>query len=91
SREPEQITFAGCSTARRYRPRTCGLCADGKCCQPSSSRTVRLRFHCPDGKSLTRNVMWIQHCHCSKSFCGVHREQSSPTVSLHNDIHTFSH
>ncbi|KAF4109683.1 cellular communication network factor 1, like 2 [Onychostoma macrolepis] len=91
SREPEQITFAGCSTARRYRPRTCGSCVDGRCCQPSSSRTVHLRFRCPDGENITRNVMWIQHCHCSKSFCGVQRERSSPTVSLHNDIHTFSH
>ncbi|KAI2661363.1 CCN family member 1 [Labeo rohita] len=91
SREPEQITFAGCSTARRYRPRTCGSCVDGRCCQPSSSRTVRLRFRCPDGESITRNVMWIQRCRCSKSFCGVQRERSSPTVSLHNDIHTFSH
>uniref|UniRef100_A0A671KE95 Protein CYR61-like n=1 Tax=Sinocyclocheilus anshuiensis TaxID=1608454 RepID=A0A671KE95_9TELE len=91
SREPEQITFAGCSTARRYRPRTCGSCVDGRCCQPSSSRTVRLRFRCPDSENITRNVMWIQRCLCSKRFCGVQRERSSPAVSLHNDIHTFSH
>ncbi|XP_042586191.1 CCN family member 1-like [Cyprinus carpio] len=91
SREPEQIVFAGCSTARRYRPRTCGWCVDGRCCQPSSSRTVRLRFRCPDGENITRDVMWIQRCRCSKSFCGVQGERSSPTISLHNDIHTFSH
>ncbi|XP_059379477.1 CCN family member 1-like [Carassius carassius] len=91
SRGPEQIMFAGCSTARRYRPRTCGWCVDGRCCQPSSSRTVRLRFHCSDGESITRNVMWIQRCRCSKSLCGVQREPSSPAISLHNDIHTFSH
>ncbi|XP_016104307.1 protein CYR61-like [Sinocyclocheilus grahami] len=91
SREPEQITFAGCSTARRYRPRTCGSCVDGRCCQPSSSRTVRLRFRCPDGENITRNIMWIQRCHCSQSFCRVQRERSSPIISLHNDIHTFSH
>ncbi|XP_052419814.1 cellular communication network factor 1, like 2 [Carassius gibelio] len=91
SRELEQITFAGCSTARRYRPRSCGSCVDGRCCQPSSSRTVRLRFLCPDGESFTRSVVWIQRCSCSKSFCRIQRERSSPAVSLHNDIHTFSH
>lgn len=90
SRKPEQITFAGCTTARRYRPRTCGSCVDGRCCQPSSSRTVRLRFLCADGETITRNVMWIQRCRCSKRYCGAQRDRS-PTVSLHNDIHIFSH
>ncbi|CAM4713708.1 unnamed protein product [Leuciscus chuanchicus] len=90
SREPERITFAGCSTARRHRPRVCGMCVDGRCCQPSASRTVRLRFLCPDGENVTRNVMWIQRCRCSRSSCRAQRERSSPTVSLHNDTHTFS-
>ncbi|XP_051510213.1 CCN family member 1-like [Myxocyprinus asiaticus] len=89
SREPEQITFAGCTTARHCRPRTCGSCIDGRCCQPSATRTVRLRFHCPDGENMTRNVMWIQRCHCSKSYCGQQRGRT-PTVSLSDDIHTFS-
>ncbi|KAM9858453.1 cellular communication network factor 1, like 2 [Aulostomus maculatus] len=82
-----RITFAGCSTAQRYRPRTCGTCSDGRCCTPSLTRTVRLRFHCPDGESFYRNVMWIQRCSCNTN-CHIH---SSPSVSLHNDIHTFGH
>ncbi|KAI7797470.1 cellular communication network factor 1, like 2 [Triplophysa rosa] len=90
SREPEHITFAGCTTVRRYRTRTCGLCVDGRCCQPSASRTVRLHFRCADGEDITRNVMWIQRCRCSKKYCGVQRD-SSPSLSLHNDIHTFPH
>ncbi|XP_062273468.1 cellular communication network factor 1, like 2 [Scomber scombrus] len=88
--EPVSITFAGCSTAQRYRPRTCGTCSDDRCCTPSLSRTVRLRFHCPDGEGFYRNVMWIQRCSCSTT-CRKHGGPSSPSVSLHNDIHTFRH
>nr|ACX31199.1 cysteine-rich angiogenic inducer 61 protein-like protein 2 [Danio rerio] len=90
-RKPELITFAGCSTVRRYRPRSCGSCVDDRCCQPRSTRTVRMRFRCPDGENITRSVMWIQTCRCSKSFCRAKRGRSSPAVSLHNDIHTFTH
>ncbi|XP_026176477.1 cellular communication network factor 1, like 2 isoform X2 [Mastacembelus armatus] len=88
--EPVSITFAGCSTAQRYRPRSCGTCTDGRCCIPSLSRTVQLRFHCPDGEAFYRNVMWIQRCSCSTR-CLIHSRLSSPSVSLHNDTHTFRH
>ncbi|KAM6944193.1 LOW QUALITY PROTEIN: cellular communication network factor 1, like 2 [Lycodopsis pacificus] len=88
--EPIRITFAGCSTSQRYRPRTCGTCTDDRCCTPSLSRTVMLRFHCPDGEGFYRKVMWIQRCSCNTS-CLIHSGPSGPSVSLHNDIHTFSH
>ncbi|XP_029493360.1 CCN family member 1-like [Oncorhynchus nerka] len=88
--EPIRINFAGCSTTRRHRPHTCGFCADGRCCTPSLTRTVRLRFQCPDGEGFTRNVMWIQSCSCKKS-CHNHSSPSRPSVSLHNDIHNFRH
>ncbi|KAI9543551.1 hypothetical protein NQZ68_008598 [Dissostichus eleginoides] len=87
--EPVRISFAGCSTIHRYRPRSCGTCSDGRCCTPSLSRTVRLRFHCPDVEGFYRNVMWIQRCSCTTS-CGPYSAPSSPAVSIHNDIHTFS-
>ncbi|KAG7490625.1 CYR61-like [Solea senegalensis] len=86
--EEVSITFAGCSTAQRYRPRICGTCTDGRCCTPSLSRTVRLRFHCPDGEDFYRNVMWIQRCSCTAN-CHTHRGSLHPSVSLHNDIHIF--
>ncbi|KAM8886864.1 cellular communication network factor 1, like 2 [Spinachia spinachia] len=88
--EAVRITFAGCSTTQRHRPRTCGTCSDGRCCTPSLSRTVTLRFHCPDGEGFHRKVMWIQRCSCNTS-CPVHSGPPSPSVSLHNDIHTFRH
>ncbi|AWP06506.1 putative protein CYR61-like [Scophthalmus maximus] len=88
--EPVVITFAGCSTAQRYRPRTCGSCADGRCCAPTLSRTVRLRFRCPDGEGFYRDVMWIQRCSCGAG-CRAGGGPSGPSVSLHNDVHTFGH
>ncbi|XP_062854255.1 cellular communication network factor 1, like 2 [Trichomycterus rosablanca] len=91
SRESEHISFGGCTTVRKYRPKTCGSCVDGRCCRPSETRTVRLRFHCPDGESITRNIMWIERCSCSQIYCSMNTDSSAPSVSLHNDIHTFSH
>ncbi|XP_015222336.1 CCN family member 1-like [Lepisosteus oculatus] len=91
-REPVRITFAGCTTARRYRPRSCGACADARCCAPSLTRTVRLRFRCPDGESFARAVMWVQRCRC-RDACqqgAAPAAGSLPSVRLHNDIHTFA-
>ncbi|XP_028270508.1 cellular communication network factor 1, like 2 [Parambassis ranga] len=85
--EAVSITFGGCSTAQRYRPRTCGACTDGRCCTPALSRTIRLRFHCPDGDTFY-NVMWIQRCSCT-THCRSERRPSNPMISLYNDIHTF--
>lgn len=85
-----RITFAGCATTQRYRPRTCGTCTDGRCCTPSLSRTVKLHFHCPNGESFHRNIMWIQRCSCSSSYCRP-SIPAGPSFSLHNDIHTFRH
>ncbi|KAK7933285.1 hypothetical protein WMY93_004181 [Mugilogobius chulae] len=75
--EPVSLTFAGCSTAPRFRPRSCGTCADGRC--------FRLRFQCPDGEDFYQDVMWIQRCKCSHD---CHR---NPLLSIYNDIHNFTH
>lgn len=89
-REAVQISFAGCATSRRYRPRSCGSCSDGRCCSPSLTRTASLRFHCPDGESFMRSVMVIQRCRCRPD-CDRHSQAGSlPSFSLHNDIHTFT-
>ncbi|XP_063051275.1 cellular communication network factor 1, like 2 [Engraulis encrasicolus] len=88
-REAVNITVAGCTTSRQYRPRSCGSCSDGRCCWPSQTRTVSLRFHCPEGDTVSRDVMWIQRCRCGRS-CPVYSSaEQQPSVSLHNDIHVF--
>uniref|UniRef100_A0A8C6WNB2 Cellular communication network factor 1, like 2 n=2 Tax=Neogobius melanostomus TaxID=47308 RepID=A0A8C6WNB2_9GOBI len=83
--DPVSLTFAGCSTAERYRPRSCGSCVDGRCCTPLLSRTVRLRFQCPDGEDFYQNVMWILRCKCS------HHCPGNPLLGIYNDIHSFTH
>ncbi|XP_034027206.1 cellular communication network factor 1, like 2 [Thalassophryne amazonica] len=95
--EAVPITFGGCSTAHRYRPRICGTCSDNRCCTPSVSRTVRLHFLCPDGEDFHRSFMWIQRCSCSTScrrdglVSGPYSLAPGPYLSLQNDIHTFRH
>ncbi|XP_061118104.1 cellular communication network factor 1, like 1 [Conger conger] len=90
---PVRVHFAGCSTARRYRPRSCGSCSDGRCCSPSATRTVRLRFHCPAGDSFARSVMWIQRCSCRRRHADRCHDDGPqpPSASPHSDIHTFQH
>ncbi|XP_026778075.3 cellular communication network factor 1, like 1 [Pangasianodon hypophthalmus] len=90
-REPAPLTFAGCTTARRYRLRSCGSCVDGRCCEPTLTRTVRMRFHCPQGQEFSRNVMWIIQCSCTQSCSTRSSTQHPKYISLPNDIHTFKY
>ncbi|KAM6985151.1 cellular communication network factor 1, like 1 [Aplochiton taeniatus] len=88
--KPERLFFGGCSTAHRYRPRSCGSCSDGLCCAPSVTRTVRLRFRCPgDRQDFTRSMMWIQRCRCSQD-CPRRGLASVEQHSQPNDIHIYS-
>uniref|UniRef100_A0A3B3ZDL9 Uncharacterized protein n=1 Tax=Periophthalmus magnuspinnatus TaxID=409849 RepID=A0A3B3ZDL9_9GOBI len=85
SQDPVSLTFAGCSTAPLHWLRSCGTCADGRCCMPSRTRTVRMQFHCPNGEDFYQNVMWIHRCKCSDN-CQIDR-----LLSVYNDIHIFTH
>ncbi|XP_051551689.1 CCN family member 1-like isoform X1 [Myxocyprinus asiaticus] len=91
--KPVKITFVGCFTARRYRPRSCGSCSDGRLCIPSVTRTVRLHFHCPgpEQEDFTRNVMWIQRCNCSQRNNREGLSSQAELFNLPNDIHTYTH
>ncbi|XP_056602258.1 cellular communication network factor 1, like 1 isoform X1 [Triplophysa dalaica] len=91
--KPIQITFAGCFSARRYRPRSCGSCSDGRFCTPSMTRTVRLHFYCtgPEQEDFTRNVMWIQRCNCSQRNNQHGLFSQTELLNLPNDIHIYTH
>ncbi|KTG45382.1 hypothetical protein cypCar_00011774, partial [Cyprinus carpio] len=93
SPKPVQIVFAGCFTARRYRPRSCGSCSDGRLCIPSVTRTIPLHFHCPEPErdDFTRNVMWIQRCSCSQRNSRQGLSSQAEFFNLPNDIHTYTH
>uniref|UniRef100_A0A8C0U7A8 Cellular communication network factor 1 n=1 Tax=Cyanistes caeruleus TaxID=156563 RepID=A0A8C0U7A8_CYACU len=65
SPSPVKFTYAGCSSVKKYRPKYCGSCVDGRCCTPQQTRTVKVRFRCDDGETFTKSVMMIQSCRCN--------------------------
>ncbi|XP_069465926.1 CCN family member 1-like [Ambystoma mexicanum] len=84
-----KFTFAGCESIRSYKPHHCGSCTDGRCCFPSKTRTVRVRFRCEDGETFRKDMMWVEKCRCQHS-CPYYSELSYPHYRLHNDIHKFT-
>lgn len=60
-------TLSGCTSKDNYRPKYCGLCMDDRCCTPYKSKTIEINFHCPDGSSFSRKIMWINACFCNLS------------------------
>lgn len=89
AREALRFTYAGCTSVRRYKPRWCGSCTDGRCCTPSLTRTVHVRFRCDDGEIFSKSMMWTDKCQCHYN-CAYQNEISYPYYMLHNDIHKFS-
>ncbi|XP_009633376.2 CCN family member 1 [Egretta garzetta] len=87
SPSPVKFTYAGCSSVKKYRPKYCGSCVDGRCCTPQQTRTVKIRFRCDDGETFTKSVMMIQSCRCSYN-C-PHANEAYPYYRLVNDIHKF--
>uniref|UniRef100_A0A8C0H2C9 CCN family member 1 n=1 Tax=Chelonoidis abingdonii TaxID=106734 RepID=A0A8C0H2C9_CHEAB len=87
SQAPMKFTYAGCSSVKKYRPKYCGSCVDGRCCTPHQTRTVKIRFRCDDGETFTKNVMMIQSCKCNYN-C-PHANEAYPYYRLFNDIHKF--
>ncbi|XP_030046068.1 CCN family member 3 [Microcaecilia unicolor] len=53
-----------CTSVKKYKPRFCGVCTDGRCCTPHSTRTVQTEFQCPEGKTFKRSMMLIKTCVC---------------------------
>ncbi|KAG9269164.1 protein CYR61 [Astyanax mexicanus] len=88
SAQPVKFTFAGCSSLKKYRPKYCGSCVDGRCCSPQQTRTVRVKFRCEDGETFNKNVMLIETCKCTSN-CPHANEASYPFYRLFNDIHKF--
>ncbi|XP_076849962.1 CCN family member 1 [Brachyhypopomus gauderio] len=88
SSQAVRFSYAGCSSLRKYRPRYCGSCVDGRCCHPQQTRTVRVRFRCDDGDTFNKNVMLIDTCKCTFN-CPQANEAPFPFYRLYNDIHKF--
>ncbi|KAM6948246.1 CCN family member 1-like [Aplochiton taeniatus] len=64
ARKPAKLSHAGCHSLKKFRPRHCGSCLDGRCCSPRQTQTVPVRFRCEDGQTFSKDVMMIQSCQC---------------------------
>uniref|UniRef100_A0A8D1UJN9 CCN family member 3 n=1 Tax=Sus scrofa TaxID=9823 RepID=A0A8D1UJN9_PIG len=58
------LQFENCTSLHTYRPRFCGVCSDGRCCTPHSTKTIRVQFRCSPGKTIQKPVMVIGTCTC---------------------------
>ncbi|XP_067829312.1 CCN family member 1-like [Heptranchias perlo] len=88
AKEPIRFTYAGCKSVKKYRPNSCGLCIDQRCCSPLKTRTIRVQFYCEDGETFNKKMMMIQSCKCSSN-CPHLNEVAQPYFRLYNDIHKF--
>ncbi|XP_063048458.1 CCN family member 1 isoform X2 [Engraulis encrasicolus] len=87
--EPLRLHYAGCRSARLYRPNYCGVCRDGRCCSPRRTRTASVRFSCPDGERFERSVMFVQSCKCSEECSHLNEAALPPQRWLYGDTHKF--
>ncbi|ESO01358.1 hypothetical protein HELRODRAFT_81743 [Helobdella robusta] len=58
----EKLRHANCESVDEYRLKFCGRCR--KCCGPEKSRTVDIKYICPDGSTKTEPFMMIEKCVC---------------------------
>lgn len=96
SPEPVRLAFAGCRSERLYRPTYCGTCVDGRCCQPTRSRTVLVSFRCKGSDSggpqerVERAVMFVQSCRCSDDCRHLNEAVLlTPKRWMYGDTHKF--
>ncbi|XP_028855862.1 CCN family member 1 [Denticeps clupeoides] len=88
STQAVKFAYAGCSSLKKYRPKYCGSCVDGRCCSPQQTQTIQVKFRCEDGEIFNKNVMMIESCKCTLN-CPHGNEASYPFYRLSNDIHKF--
>ncbi|KAJ3615019.1 hypothetical protein NHX12_018587 [Muraenolepis orangiensis] len=88
--QPVRLTFGDCVSERLQRPNFCGVCTDGRCCAPRLTRTLPVRFVCPDGERFRKPTMVIQSCKCSAAACGHLNEALLPPQNwMYGDTHKF--
>ncbi|XP_041697017.2 CCN family member 1-like [Coregonus clupeaformis] len=79
---PVKLSYAGCSSVKKFHPRYCGSCLDGRCCTPQQTQTVAVRFRCEDGDTFSKDVMVIESYSCD--FNSPHNNKKPSGLS--NDI-----
>ncbi|XP_062987397.1 CCN family member 3 [Elgaria multicarinata webbii] len=57
------LEYQNCTSIQAYKPRYCGVCNDGRCCTPHTTKTIQVEFRCPQG-NVKHPVMSIITCVC---------------------------
>uniref|UniRef100_UPI0037E6F9CA CCN family member 1-like n=1 Tax=Semicossyphus pulcher TaxID=241346 RepID=UPI0037E6F9CA len=86
ARHPLRLSHAGCRSLKKFQPRYCGSCSDGRCCAPHRTRTSPVRFRCKSGEIISRTVMMIESCKCERN-CSQGNKRTDTPVRLFNDVH----
>uniref|UniRef100_A0A3Q3WDS3 CCN family member 1 n=1 Tax=Mola mola TaxID=94237 RepID=A0A3Q3WDS3_MOLML len=86
SSAPVKLSYAGCRSLKKFQPKYCGSCSDGRCCWPRRTQTSHVLFRCRNGKITSRMVMTIESCKCSLNCAGSNR-RGAALYRPPNDIH----
>ncbi|XP_051879206.1 CCN family member 3-like [Pristis pectinata] len=62
--KPTHFTYNDCLSIQSYKPKYCGVCSDGRCCTPHSTKTSLVHFRCAGGITIKKQVMIINTCVC---------------------------
>uniref|UniRef100_A0A4W3ID87 CCN family member 3 n=1 Tax=Callorhinchus milii TaxID=7868 RepID=A0A4W3ID87_CALMI len=62
--KPTHFEYNECTSVQSYKPKYCGVCNDGRCCTPHTTKTSRVDFKCPGGKTIEKQMMIINTCAC---------------------------
>uniref|UniRef100_A0A3Q3WK08 CCN family member 1 n=1 Tax=Mola mola TaxID=94237 RepID=A0A3Q3WK08_MOLML len=87
-RSPFQVNTRSscCRSLKKFQPKYCGSCSDGRCCWPRRTQTSHVLFRCRNGKITSRMVMTIESCKCSLNCAGSNR-RGAALYRPPNDIH----
>lgn len=73
---PVKLSYTGCHSLKKFQPRYCGSCSDGRCCVPHRKHTLPVHFRCKNGEIISRMVMMIESCKCNLN-CSNSSEQTA--------------
>ncbi|XP_008283487.1 protein CYR61-like [Stegastes partitus] len=79
---PVKLSYAGCRSLKKFQPKYCGSCSDGRRCRPHRTQTLPVRFQCRNGDGFRRMVMMVESCKCS-----LDCEKTLDLDRLFNDVH----
>ncbi|KAG7454142.1 CYR61-like [Solea senegalensis] len=84
---PVKLSYDGCRSLKRFQPRHCGSCSDGRCCAPHQTQTVPVHFRCRNGATFRTMVMKIKSCMCTLNCSGSDGKMENNLYTLNKHMH----